>query len=79
MQEKTGAGIPTYDEIRQLALNNATLPFVLALADRGVVAALSGNPHLMAGLNVHEGQITHAAVAEALGVKHVEAARALGK
>ncbi len=61
------------------ALNNATLPFVLALADKGVAAALRADPHLLAGLNVHEGKITHAAVAEALGLKHVEAARAIGR
>ncbi len=50
-----------------LALNNATLPFVLALAGSGI-AALRADPHLAAGLNVHRGAITHAAVAEALGV-----------
>jgi len=61
------------------ALNNATLPFVLALADKGTVAALRSDPHLMAGLNVYEGKITYAAVAEALGVKYVEASRAIGK
>jgi alanine dehydrogenase len=60
------------------ALNNATLPFVLALADKGIAGALRANPHLMAGLNVHEGRITHAAVAEALGETHVDAARAIG-
>jgi alanine dehydrogenase len=49
-----------------LALNNATLPFVKALADRGL-AALDDDPHLAAGLNVHRGAIAHAAVAEALG------------
>jgi alanine dehydrogenase len=49
-----------------LALNNATLPFVKALADRGL-AALTDDPHLAAGLNVHRGAITHAAVATALG------------
>ncbi len=49
------------------ALNNATLPFVLALADRGPRAALEADPHLLAGLNVHRGRITHKAVAEALG------------
>ncbi len=49
-----------------LALNNATLPFVKALADRGL-AALNDDPHLAAGLNVHRGAITHPAVAEALG------------
>ena len=49
-----------------LALNNATLPFVKALADKGL-AALNADPHLSAGLNVHRGAITHPAVAEALG------------
>jgi alanine dehydrogenase len=61
------------------ALNNATLPFVLALADKGVVEALRSDPHLMAGLNVHEGKITHSAVADALGSEHLEAMRAIGK
>jgi alanine dehydrogenase len=37
------------------ALNNATLPFVLALADKGIAAALRSNPHLLAGLIVHAG------------------------
>jgi alanine dehydrogenase len=50
-----------------LALNNATLPFVHALADRGL-AALGDDPHLAAGLNVHRGAVTHAAVADALGL-----------
>ena len=49
------------------ALANATLPFVLALADKGWREALAGDPHLRAGLNVHDGRITHAAVAHALG------------
>jgi len=53
------------------ALNNATLPHVLAIADRGWKQALRDDPHLAAGLNVHAGQITHAAVAEALGLPHV--------
>ena len=48
------------------ALNNATLPFIIALADKGVDAALAADPHLMAGLNVKNGKIQHAAVAEAL-------------
>ena len=51
-----------------LALTNATLPFVLALADKGVQGALQGDPHLRAGLNVHRGRITHPAVAQALGL-----------
>jgi len=56
------------------ALNNATLPFTLALADKGYKAALAGNPHLLAGLNVHKGDITYRAVSEALGVPFKEAA-----
>jgi len=49
------------------ALNNATLPYVLELADRGWKGALARNPHLRAGLNVCAGQVTHRAVAAALG------------
>ena len=50
------------------ALNNATLPYVLALADRGWQAALAEDPGLAAGLNVHSGKLTHAAVASSLGL-----------
>jgi alanine dehydrogenase len=52
------------------ALNNATLPFVLALANHGWRKAMSIDRHLRSGLNVHEGQVTHPAVAEALGLPH---------
>jgi alanine dehydrogenase len=55
------------------ALNNATLPFVLALADKGWKQALRDDPHLKAGLNVCAGQVTCAEVAEALGYPAVEA------
>lgn len=48
------------------ALNNATLPYVLALADKGYKRALDDDPHLRAGLNVHKGDITCEGVAEAL-------------
>ncbi|HEY6703664.1 MAG TPA: alanine dehydrogenase [Xanthobacteraceae bacterium] len=51
------------------ALNNVTLPFVLALADKGYRRALGEDPHLRAGLNVYEGKVTHRAVAEALKLK----------
>src|SRR5712691_4211979 len=51
------------------ALNNVTLPFVLALADHGWRRALGEDPHLRHGLNVHEGKITHRAVADALKQK----------
>jgi alanine dehydrogenase len=50
------------------ALTNATLPFVRALADHGWQAALKRDPHLARGLNVHEGEIRHEAVARSLGV-----------
>jgi alanine dehydrogenase len=49
------------------ALTNATLPYVLALADHGVEEAFERDPGLRLGLNVRDGQITHPAVAEALG------------
>ncbi len=49
------------------ALNNATLPFGLAIAGHGL-AAVAQNPHLRAGLNVHRGRITNRAVAESLGL-----------
>jgi len=50
------------------ALTNATLPYVLDLADRGVEDALASSPGLRLGLNVKDGEITHPAVAEALGL-----------
>lgn len=49
------------------ALNNATLCFVLELANKGAKAALLDNKHLSNGLNVHQGHITCQAVAEAMG------------
>jgi alanine dehydrogenase len=48
------------------ALNNATLPFVMKLADQGL-AAFDRDPHLAAGLNVRDGRIMHSAVAASLG------------
>ena len=51
------------------ALNNATLPFGLSLAARGL-RALDEDPHLLAGLNVHRGSVTNRAVAESLGLHH---------
>ncbi|MBY0569249.1 MAG: alanine dehydrogenase [Hyphomonadaceae bacterium] len=49
------------------ALNNATLPFTMALANKGYKKALQDDPHLANGLNVYEGAITHEAVAKDLG------------
>jgi len=59
------------------ALNNATLPFVLALADKGAKRALLEDPHLLNGLNLHEGKVTHPAVAGALERPYVEPRKAL--
>jgi alanine dehydrogenase len=53
------------------ALNNVTLPHALRIADLGWKAALKANPHLAAGLNVHEGQVTYEAVARDLGYTYV--------
>ncbi|MGD9108982.1 MAG: alanine dehydrogenase [Gammaproteobacteria bacterium] len=55
------------------ALNNATLPFVIALANRGHVDALLNDKHLMNGLNVHSGKVTCEAVAIALDKNYVPA------
>ena len=55
------------------ALNNATLPYVLALATKGWKAALTGDIHLRNGLNVAGGKVTHRAVATALHCKYVSA------
>ena len=51
-----------------VALNNATLPFVLAIAHRGWRRALSEDPHLRNGLNIYRGRVTHPAVARDLGL-----------
>jgi alanine dehydrogenase len=59
------------------ALNNATLPFVLALANKGWRKALADDPCLRTGLNIWDGNITHPAVAEALGQPYVAAETAL--
>ncbi|MCC6888260.1 MAG: alanine dehydrogenase [Hyphomicrobiales bacterium] len=59
------------------ALNNGTLPFVIELADDGARRALGLDVHLRNGLNVHEGMVTHRAVADALGIKYTPAEQAL--
>lgn len=60
-----------------LALGNATMPFMLALADKGWKRACAEDRHLLAGLNVHAGQLTYAAVGEALGLPTVAASSVL--
>jgi len=58
------------------ALNNATLPYVLALADKGL-RALADDRGLREGLNVHAGRVTYRAVADALGLPYTPAEQAL--
>jgi alanine dehydrogenase len=59
------------------ALNNVTLPFVLALADKGYRRALGEDQHLRNGLNIFEGQVTNRAVAAALKLKYTPPEQAL--
>jgi alanine dehydrogenase len=61
------------------ALNNATLPFVLSLVNKGVKLALLNDEHLLNGLNVHQGMITYEAVARGLGYDYVPPIEALGR
>jgi alanine dehydrogenase len=60
-----------------VALNNATLPFALALAERGWRRALAEDPHLRNGLNICRGRVTHPAVAHDLGLPLIPADSAL--
>ncbi|MCP5080835.1 MAG: alanine dehydrogenase [Alphaproteobacteria bacterium] len=59
------------------ALNNVTLPFTLALADKGWRNALAEDEHLLAGLNVHKGNVTYKAVADDLGYDYMDPREAL--
>ena len=60
------------------ALNNATLPHALALADKAWAQAMRDDPHLRNGLNLAQGQVTHAAVAQAQNLPWVAASSLLG-
>lgn len=60
-----------------IALGNATMPFMLALADKGWRQACADDPNLLAGLNVHAGQVTYEAVGSALGIEVVSPVAAL--
>ncbi len=62
-----------------VALNNATLPFVLALADHGWRGALAEDPHLRDGLNICRGRVTHPAVSHDLGLPLTPADGALAE
>lgn len=61
-----------------VALNNATLPFVLALANLGFQEALRSDPHLLNGLNIYHGHITYEAVAHALNQPYIPARQIIG-
>ena len=60
-----------------LALNNATLPFLVKLANKGYQKALSEDKNFLAGLNVHKGQVTYKAVADVFGHNYVEPGEAI--
>ncbi len=55
-----------------LALNNATLPFLVKLANKGYQKALGEDKNFLAGLNVHKGHVTYKAVADVFGHEYVE-------
>jgi len=55
------------------ALNNVTLPFAMAIANKGWKKALADDVHLKNGLNVAHGQVTYKAVADDLGYAYVSA------
>jgi len=60
------------------ALNNATLPFTLALASKGAAQAMKDDIHLRNGLNIHSGHVTMQAVAEAQELAYKSAEAVLG-
>jgi alanine dehydrogenase len=61
------------------ALTNATLPYVLAVADHGIAEAARRDPGLRLGINVAAGRVTHPAVAEAVGVENTPVEDVLSK
>ncbi|MGD8443640.1 MAG: alanine dehydrogenase, partial [Desulfobacterales bacterium] len=60
-----------------LALNNATLPYIAEIANKGWKKAMRENPEIRAGANVVEGKVTYKGVAEAFGLKHEPISRVL--
>ena len=60
-----------------IALGNATMPFMVSLANKGWKQACADDVHLMNGLNTHAGNITYAAVGEALGMDYIDPQAAL--
>ena len=62
-------GVPRTSTI---ALNKATLPYLVKLANKGYQQALGEDKNFLAGLNVHKGHVTYKAVADAFGHEFVE-------
>ncbi|MFT4812441.1 MAG: alanine dehydrogenase, partial [Marinoscillum sp.] len=60
-----------------VALNNATLPYIVNIANKGYKKALLEDPHLLSGLNVYRGKVTCRSVADSLGLDYVDAIEAL--
>ena len=60
-----------------LALNNATLPYLVELADKGYEKALKEDKNFLAGLNIYKGQVTYKAVADVFGYKYISPIEAL--
>ena len=67
-------GVPRTSTI---ALNNATLPFLVKLANKGYQKSLGEDKNFLAGLNVHKGHVTYKAVADVFGHKYVEPSKVL--
>jgi alanine dehydrogenase len=60
-----------------VALNNATLPYIVSIANKGYKAALLADPHLLNGLNVYKGKVTCRSVADNLGLEYTHGSEAL--
>jgi len=60
-----------------LALNNATLPYLVKLANNGYQKALGEDKNFLAGLNVYKGHVTYKAVADVFGYKYFDPLKAL--
>jgi alanine dehydrogenase len=60
-----------------LALNKATIPFLIKLADKGYEKALKEDKNFLAGLNVFKGEVTYKAVADTFGYKYISPKEAL--
>jgi alanine dehydrogenase len=60
------------------ALNNVTLPYIVALAEQGANDAMKADAHLRAGLNVYQGKVTYQAVADAQARDYIETEAVIG-